>query len=182
MPAPRPLSGTPNREALFATYSFNDHGTVYNIEFYYRPLYHRIRARVLVGDRELHGLFNRFYGVDPTQDHGMLTIRRPETGRPLVGFTDLGLVVKESDVSTEAIYDALEAFLNRTRLWDARSDHLHVSRTDGVVGKTCWYCVLGLRGGDYLFHADGMSGPIHAGEVATRLLARGGPSTDSRRI
>lgn len=159
MPAPRALSGAPTREALFATYSFNDHGTVYNIEFYCRPLYNRIRARVLVGDRELHGLFNRFYGIDPTQDRGMLINRRPD-GYPLVDVTDLGLVIKESDVSTDAIFDALEAFLSRAGP-PQRGPILYMyQEPTGLLRKTCWIHVWGARGGNYLFHADGRADPF----------------------
>ena len=158
--APGRSSGPSNREALFATYSFNDRGTVYSIEFYYRPLYNRIRARVLVGNRELHGLFNRFYGIDPTEDHGMLIYRRPD-GCPLVDVSnDLRLVVKESDVNTDAIFDALEAFLGKVGPpKDGPMMYMYQEPT-GLLRQTCWIHVWGARGGNYLFHADGHAEPF----------------------
>jgi hypothetical protein len=163
LPAPGVASAasrSPNREALFATYSFIDSGTPYNIEFYYRPLYCRIRARVLVGDRELHGLFNRFYGADPKRNHAVSVVKRRD-GCPVVDIESLdALVIKESDVSTDAIYDALEAFLNQTSPQQRGPIMYMDHQPTGLLSKACWIRVFGARGGDYLFHDDGRAAPF----------------------
>ncbi len=66
-------------EAMFATYSFNDANTTYNIEFYFRERYNRLRARVLVGNHEVKGLFNRFYEIDPKRT-GIFSVYTTKTG------------------------------------------------------------------------------------------------------
>jgi hypothetical protein len=104
---------SPLDECLFATYSFSNVGTTYDIEFYYRHLYSRLRVRVLAGGRELHGLLNRFYGF-PAEGRCMLSVERDLHGNPTICTNFTQLVLKESTIDTDAIYDALESFLGKS--------------------------------------------------------------------
>ena len=96
---PNEISDT--EEAMFATYSFSDASVTYNIEFYYRRLYNRLRARVLVGDRELRGLFNRFYGVDANRRTDLSVYGR--NGVPEVRFNFGRFSLGESHLDTDTI-------------------------------------------------------------------------------
>ena len=120
---------------MFATYSFSHAGVTYNIEFYYRELYQRLRARVLVGDRELHGLFNRFYGVDPTGRY-MLSVHERDKGKPEVSFNFGFLPLQESLLDTDAIYEAVEGFAGKT-LPGVPIPWIRVYPPPGMLKKTC---------------------------------------------
>jgi len=130
-----PNESSVSEEALFATYSFSDAGTTYNVEFYYRELYHRLRARVLIGDRELRGLFNRFYDVDPTR-RSMLSVMRGNDGSPVLSFNFGGFSLKESSLNTDAIYGALEDFIAKSSP-QTRYIGIHVYRPPGLLKRTC---------------------------------------------
>lgn len=121
-------------EAMFATYSFNHDGATYNIEFYYRELYRRLRVRVLVGDRELRGLFNRFYDIEPRSRY-MLSVRGTG-GYPSLSLNFGSLPILESSLNTDAIYDALEAFVAKSSP-QARNPMIRIERPPGLLTKTC---------------------------------------------
>lgn len=124
-----------NQEALFATHSFSNRGTTYNVEFYYREFYHRLRARVFVEDRELWGLFNRFYDVDPNHRY-MVSVHARDEGKPEVGFNFGFLSLKESFLDTDAIYDAVETFAGKA-LPGTQIPWIRVYPPPGMLKKTC---------------------------------------------
>ena len=123
-----------SEEALFATYSFSDADTTYNVELYYRELYHRLRARVLVGDRELRGLFNRFYDIDSRES--MIFVLRSKDGSLALSFNFGGFSLKESSLNTDAIYDALEDFIAKSSP-QTRNPGIRVYGPTGMLKKTC---------------------------------------------
>jgi hypothetical protein len=143
-----------SEEALFATYSFSHAGTTYNLEFYYRELYSRLRVRVLVGDRELKGLFSRFYTVDRTRQL-MLSIHGWADGNPAVGFNFGGFLITESSLNTDAIYDAVEAFVGRS-FPQTRNPWIRIERPPGLLRKTCEARVSG----HYLVNEEGQVVPF----------------------
>jgi hypothetical protein len=140
-------------EAMFATYSFSDARKTYNVELYYRELYNRLRARVLVGDRELHGLFNRFYSVDKKRRIDVFTVMR--NGCPRLNFNFGFLPLKESVLDTDVIYDAVEKFAAKS-LPRARRPLIRVSPPPGMLKKTCRASV----GASYLVNEEGQIGPF----------------------
>jgi len=149
-----PNESSVSEEALFATYSFSDAGTTYNVELYYRELYHRLRARVLVGDRELRGLFNRFYDIDPRLS--MIWVVRGKEGSLALSFNFGGFSLKESSLNTDAIYDALENFIAKSSP-QTRKSGIMVYRPPGMLERTCkaW----ALRG-CYLINEEGQVEPF----------------------
>jgi hypothetical protein len=146
---PNEISGA--EEAMFATYSFSHTGTTYNVELYYRELYNRLRARVLVGDRELRGLFNRFYGVDANRRTDLSVYGRNEV--PEVRFNFGGFSLGESHLDTDAIYDTLEALAGKSELSGALID---LFKPPGMLKKTC----RARLGGLYLVNEQGQIGPL----------------------
>jgi cytohesin len=130
---PSKVSGA--EEAMFATYSFSNAGTTYNIEFYYRELYSRIRARVLVGDRELRGLFNRFYSVDAKRRKMLSVYRKDAVPEVRLNFGRFSLT--ESELSVDTIYDTLEEFVGQS-FPKLRYPRIVVSPPPGMLKKTCW--------------------------------------------
>jgi hypothetical protein len=149
-----PNESSISEEALFATYSFSSAGTTYNVELYYRELYRRIRAEVLVGDKVLNGLFNRFYDVDPTHIF-RLSVYRGDDGNPELRFNVGRFSITESSLNTSAIYDAVEVFVGRSSP-QARNPRIHVERPPGFLKKTCRVWALG----DYLVNEEGQVGPF----------------------
>ena len=143
-----PNGSSDDEEALFATYSFSDTGTTYNVEFYYRPLGRRIRLRVLSGDKELHGLFNRFYNVDPTRRIDIFVVRVDNHPLMYLGIGQLSL--KGSTVNTEAIYDALESFIIKSFPQES-SLQIFVYQPPGLLKKTCRASARGF----YLVNEEG---------------------------
>ncbi|MHC4168739.1 MAG: ankyrin repeat domain-containing protein [Planctomycetota bacterium] len=128
-----PNESSDSEEAMFATYSFSNDGTTYNIEFYYREHYGRIRTRVLIGEREMRGLFNRFYGVDGKRPK-MLSV----SGRGGVLEVSLNfgwLPLTESDFNTEAVYDIAEEHYAHAYP-KHRNANIRVSRPPGMLKET----------------------------------------------
>ncbi|MBN1507521.1 MAG: hypothetical protein JW955_11785 [Sedimentisphaerales bacterium] len=160
LPAPdeSPAGQSPLEESLFAAYSFHDVGTVYNIEFYYRRLYSRLRVRVLVDNRELHGLFNRFYAF-PSGGRCMLSVGTDRDGNPTVSTNFTQLVLKESAINTDAIYGALERFLSRSDVSRACPCN-RVDPPPGLLGRTCRVRIMGDPVIDYLISEDGQVEPL----------------------
>ena len=145
-------------ESLFATYSFSDKGTVYNIEFYYRALYSTLRVRVLVGNRELHGLFNRFYGF-PSGGRSMFFVTRDDDGSPMISMNFGQLVLKESAIDMDAIYDALDGFLSKSDVSRAYAS-VYMDPPPRLLGKTCRARIMGDPVVDYLISEDGHVEPL----------------------
>ena len=134
-----PALGGPNgasvgEEALFATHSFNESGTTYNVELYYRQPSWRIRAKVLIGDRELRGLLNRFYREE--LNHQMSIFVTREDGIPDMTFSFGFLLLKELSVNTDAVYDATEEFV-RKNLPEWRNLRISVDPPPGLLKRTC---------------------------------------------
>ncbi len=156
LPAPSESSPTglsDREEWLFATYSFSDIGTVYDLEFYYRRLYSRLRVRVLADNRELRGLFNRFYGFD-AGGRNLLMATREDDGSPVISLNSGRLVLRESAIDTDATYDALEAFLDKNDVpRNYASVYMHAP--PGLLDRTCQARIMPLRACDYLISEDG---------------------------
>ena len=140
-----------SEDILFATHSFSHAGTTYNIEFYYRKLFSRLRARVLVGDRELHGLLNRFYNVD-MKNRTMLSVYGRDAGKPEFRFNFGRFTLVESDIDTDAIYDALETFAEESGL----STWIRLYEPPGMLKKTC----RASLGRQYLVNEQGQIGRL----------------------
>jgi len=138
---------------MFATYSFSHEGTTYNVEFYYRELYQRLRARVLVEDRELHGLFNKFYGLDPKRRYMVSVYGRDNSLSLQLNIGRLSL--KESAIDTQAIYDVVEKHVAKT-MPRMRNPWIRVSPPTGMLKKTC----TAICGGSYLVNEEGQIGPF----------------------
>lgn len=154
---PNSLSGLP--ETLFGTYSFREKDTVYNIEFYYRKFFERMRLRVLVGQRELHGPFNRLYGIDPGREI-MFWVSQWEGGSIELTFNFAILKLEESSIDTDAIYDTIEAFLSRSGQPDPRPT-IRLWGTPGLLKKTCWVQISARScGGQYLINERGQVDPL----------------------
>ena len=123
-----------SEEALFATLSFNDMSTTYNVELYYRGRDRRIRVRVLVGNQELQGLFNRFYDVDPIQKYQVFVVR-DDNDNPLMYLHFGKLTVSQLPLDTGAMYDALEAFAAKS-FPERHSPRIWIGRRPGLLKKT----------------------------------------------
>lgn len=145
-------------ESLFATYSFDDRGAAYSLEFYYRPLYSRLRVRVLVDNRELHGIFNRFYGFN-ARGRSMLSVTRSKDGSPAVYLNPGILVLKDSDINMDAIYDAMEDFLSRSNV-PRNYVSVYITPPPGLLRRTCQARIMGLKVLDYLISEDGQVEPL----------------------
>jgi hypothetical protein len=143
-----PNGSSDDEEALFATYSFSDTGTTYNVELYYRPLGRRIRLRVLAGDKELHGLFNRFYSIDPTRQIMIFVVR--EDNHPLIHMNMGQLSLEETSLNTDVIYDALETFNTKSYPQAGRLP-IFVYKPPGLLKKTC----RASMGKSYLVNEEG---------------------------
>lgn len=142
-----------SEEAMFATYSFSHTGTTYNVELYYRELYNRVRARVLVGDQELCGLFNRFYGVDARRRKMLSVSGRDGILKVSLNFGWLSLI--ESELNTDAIYNAVETFAGKS-FPQTHSLWIQVSPPPGMLKKTC----IARLGALYLVNEQGQIGPL----------------------
>ena len=138
-------------EAMFATYSFSNAGITYNIEFYYRELYSRIRARVLVGEREMRGLFNRFYGVDARRRKMLSVSGSGEVLEVSLNFGRFSL--GESHIDTDAIYDTLEEIADKSEL---SGTFIDLFKPPGMLKKTC----RARLGGLYLVNEQGQLGSL----------------------
>lgn len=149
-----PNEASVSEEALFATYSFSSARKMYNVELYYRELYHRIRAEVLVGGKVLNGLFNRFYDVDPTHIF-RLSVYRGDDGNPELRFNVGRFSTTESSLNTSAIYDAVEAFVGKSSP-KTRNPGIHVERPPGLLKRTCEAWALG----HYLVNEEGQVVPF----------------------
>ena len=143
-----PNGSSADEEALFATYSFSDTGTTYNVELYYRPLGRRIRLRVLAEDKELHGLFNRFYSIDPTRQIMIFVVR--EDNNPLIHMNMGQLSLEETSLNTDIIYDALETFNTKSYPQAGRLP-IFVCKPPGLLKRTC----RASAGGFYLVNEEG---------------------------
>jgi len=148
-----PNESSINEEALFATHSFSDAGITYNVELYYRELDSRIRIRALVGDRELRGLFNRFYQPYPNRQMWIFVTR--EDSSPEMSFSFGYLSLKESSVNTDAVYDAIEAFA-RQAFPQVDNSRISVDRPPGLLKKTC----IALLDNIYLVNEEGQADPF----------------------
>ena len=142
-----------NEEALFATHSFSDAGTKYNMEFYYRPLGSRIRIRVLVGDRELRGLLNRFYRVDTKRRLDIFFTR--DEGNPKMSSTFGFMSFKGLSVDTDTVYDAMEEFVQE-KFPKIRNPRIYVDPPLGLLKRTCKASLKGL----YLVNDVGQVDPF----------------------
>lgn len=156
-PGPRPGSGGPaessgGEEALFATFSFSDAGSTYNVQLYHRQRPWRIRARVLTGNRELRGLLNRFYRDTPNRWMDVYVMRKD--GIPEMHLSSGSFLLKESSANTDAIYDAVEQ-LARQVLPQARNPQISVDPPPGLLRKTCRASVSGIYDGFYLVNEKG---------------------------
>jgi hypothetical protein len=156
LPAPSESAATglsDHEEWPFATCSFSDIGTVYNLEFYYRRLYSRLRVRVLAGDRELHGLLNRFYGFEAS-GRNLLCITTTDDGSAAISLNSGRLVIRESAIDTDAIYDALETFLNKNEV-SRNYAKVYMHAPPGLLERTCQARIMPLGARDYLLSEDG---------------------------
>lgn len=162
-----PNEASVSEEALFATYSFSSAGTTYNVELYYRELYRRIRAEVLIGDKILNGLFNHFYDVDPAHIF-RLSVYGGDDGNPELRFNVGRFSTTESSLNTSAIYDAVEAFIGRSSP-QARNPRIRVERPPGLLKKTCRVWALG----DYLVNEEGQVGPFTLGNLLIAYCREG---------
>jgi hypothetical protein len=154
-----PNSPSGSEEVLFGTHSFRERGTVYNIEFYYRKLYERMRVRVLVGGQELHGLFNRVYDIDPGREI-MFWVSRFEGESIELTFNFAMVSLKAYPIDTDAIYDAAEALLSGSP-WRDPGPSIHLSQPPGLLKKTCWVRIWGAsRGEHYLINERGQVDPF----------------------
>jgi len=149
-----PDSPSLSEEVLFGTHSFRERGIVYNIEFYYRKLYERMRVRVLVGQQELHGLFNRLYGIKPDREI-TFWVSRSEGESIELTFNFAIVKLNEFPIDTDAIYDAAEAFLSRSPEPDP-SPSIRLWQPPGLLKKTCWVRISARScGGNYLINERG---------------------------
>jgi hypothetical protein len=130
-----PQESSYNEEAMFATYSFNDANETYNIEFYYRPRYNRIRARVLIGEREVKGLFNCFYKKINSKGLNTFSVAKTQEGIVVDWMNDSWLIIKESELNTDVIYETLEEFTARI-FPQVQNPGFYLFRQCGMLSKT----------------------------------------------
>lgn len=149
-----PNSSVNSEEALYATYSFSNEGTIYNVEFYYRALYNRVRVRVLVEDRELHGLYNRFYHIDPVRSDSVFVTRRQE-GIHMNCLNSGGLFLTESSLDTDVMYDAIETYIHKN-IPENLNPRIVLYPPPGLLKKTCVAGSSEL----YLIDENGLVAPL----------------------